>query len=417
MPSTHPYSFPYCKILTSSRHCELQYIVLHIVPHHQIRTSRHNKLLRNIFLLSTPSRSLSPFFRPRTNLTNMSVSVAGKQAGPIGFGLMGTRSTPSPQTVATTKLIFSAGLTRPPPLPYNEASKVMKEALDRGANFWNGAQFYGPPTANSLQLLNHYFTTYPEDRDKVVLSIKGAFSLAGPDNSTTGIRKSVDNCLEILDGKVFLDIFLPGRIDPQVPIEETVRALAEYVKVGKIGGYGLSECSAETIRRAHVVHPISAVEIELSLFSTDTLRNGVAQTCSELKIPLVAYSPLSRGFLTGQINKLDDIPENDARRRFPRFQPDVFDLNLKLAKEVEQLATKTGYTMPQVAIAWITAQTKKMNNPVIPIPGCTTVARVEENLTQVSLNKQDFDELSQMVEKMTVHGDRYPEPFKKYMDL
>lgn len=348
----------------------------------------------------------------------MSVSIVGKQAGPIGFGLMGTRLTPSLQTATAKELIVVPGLARPPALPYDEASKIMKAALDRGANFWNGAEFYGPPTANSLQLLNHYFTNYPEDSKRVILSVKGAFSPAGgPDNSPAGIRKSVDNCLEVLDGKVFLDIFLPGRIDPQVPIEETVPALAEYVKAGKIGGYGLSECSAESIRRAHAVYPVSAVEIELSLFSTEVLSNGVAQACSELKIPMIAYSPLSRGFLTGQINKLDDIPENDSRRRFPRFQPDAFDLNIKLVKEVEQVAKRTGHTMPQVAIAWIIEQAKRTKNPVIPIPGCTTVARVEENLTQVSLDEEDFNELSKLVEKMTVHGDRYPEPFKKYMNL
>ena len=295
----------------------------------------------------------------------------------------------------------------------------MKAALDRGANFWNGAEFYGTPTANSLHLLNHYFTTYPEDSKKVIISIKGAFSFAagGPDNSRAGIQKSVDNCLEVLDGKVFLDIFLPGRIDVRVSIEETVRTLAEYVEVGKIGGYGLSECSAQTIRRAHAVHPVSAVEIELSLFSTEVLSNGVAQACSELQIPMIAYSPLSRGFLTGQINTLDDIPENDSRHRFPRFQPDVFDLNIKLVKEIEKVAKKTGYTMPQVAIAWITARAKKTNNLVIPIPGCTTVERAEENFAQVSLDEQDVEELSRLVEKMTVHGERYPEQFQKYMNL
>lgn len=293
----------------------------------------------------------------------------------------------------------------------------MKAALDRGANFWNGAEYYGPPTSNTLHLLNHYFTAYPEDSKKVILSIKGAFSYTGPDNSPEGIRKSVDNCLEILDGKAFLDIFLPGRIDPQVPVEETVRALVEYVKAGKIGGYGLSECSAETIRRAHAVHPLSAVEIELSLFSTDVLDNGVAQTCSELKIPIIAYSPLSRGFLTGQIKTLDDLTENDSRRMFPRFQPDVFDLNVKLVNEIEQLAKRTGYTMPQVAIAWVTAQTKKTENPVIPIPGCTTVARVEENLTRASLDERDLEELSELVDKMTIHGDRYPAHFQKWTNL
>ncbi|KAL6904500.1 NADP-dependent oxidoreductase domain-containing protein [Trichoderma evansii] len=327
----------------------------------------------------------------------MSFSIAGKQAGPIGFGML--------------------GLNRPPVLPYHEVSRVMKSALDNGANFWSAAQYYGTPTANSLHLLNHYFTTYPEDSKKVILSIKGAFSRAGPDNSPDSIRNSVDNCLEVLDGKAFLDIFSPARIDPQVPIEESVRVLVEYIKAGKIGGYGLSECSAATIRRAHSVHPVSAVEIELSLFATDILSNGVAQTCSELKIPLIAYSPLSRGFLTGQIKKLDDIPESDSRRLFPRFQPEVFDMNIKLVEEIEQLANKTGYTMPQVAIAWVTSQAIKWNIPVIPIPGCTTVARVVENYAQVSLKKQELEELSQMVAKMTVIGNRYPDMYQKYVDL
>jgi pyridoxine 4-dehydrogenase len=293
----------------------------------------------------------------------------------------------------------------------------MKAALKGGANFWSGAQYYGTPTSNSLHLLKYYFTAYPEDSDKVILSIKGAFNMAGPDSSPANLRSSVDNCLEVLDGQVFLDIFSPARVDPKIPIEETVRVLAEYIKAGRIGGYGLSECSAATIRRAHSVHPISAVEIELSLFSTDTLNNGVAQTCSELKIPLIAYSPLSRGFLTGQINKLDDIPEEDSRRLFPRFQPDVFDLNIKLVKEIGQVARKTGFTMPQVAIAWVAALSKITNNSVIPIPGCRTAARVEENLTQVSLEEHDLDELSQMVVKMTVHGNRYPERFQQQLDL
>lgn len=345
----------------------------------------------------------------------MSLTVAGKQAGPIGFGLLGKDLI---QGVATKKVIILLGLTKPPPLPYDEATKVMKAALERGANLWNGAEFYGPRTANSLQLLNHYFTTYPEDSKKVILSVKGAFShMAGPDNSLAGIRKSVDNCLEVLDGKAFLDVFLPGRIDPQVPIEETVGALAEYIKAGKIGGYGLSECSAESIRRAHAVHPVSAVEIELSLFATHTLNNGVAQTCSELKIPIIAYSPLSRGFLTGQINKLDDLSENDSRRLFPRFAPEAFDHNMKLVKEIEKLTKKTGHTMPQVAIAWVTSQAKKWNIPVIPIPGCTKVARVKENITEVALNEQDLDELSQLAGKIPVHGNRYPEGSQKYTNL
>lgn len=294
----------------------------------------------------------------------------------------------------------------------------MKAAFESGATLWNGAEFYGSPTANSIHLLNNYFTTYPEDSGKAVITIKGCFKHAtGPDNSPQAVRTSIDNCLRILDEKVFLDVFLPGRIDPTVPIEETVAVIAEYIKAGKIGGYGLSECSAQSIRKAHAVHPISMIEVELSLFSTNILTNGVAEACSELRIPIIAYSPLSRGFLTGQINSLDDLPKDDLRHLFPRFQPDVFDLNLKLVKAVEQVAKKAGYTMPQVALAWITSQTAKLNTPVIPIPGCTTIARVKENLTPASLSEADLERLSEILGEITVHGGRYPERFSAHLDL
>jgi len=329
----------------------------------------------------------------------MSIAIAGKRVGAIGFGLM--------------------GLTwRATPTPYDEAVKVMKAALDRGANFWNAAQFYGPPNANSLQLLNYYFSKYPEDSKKIVLSMKGAFGATGPDCSPEGIKRSIDNCLEVLDGKAFIDIFEPARIDPNVSVEDTMTTLAKYVKEGKIGGIGLSECNADTIRRAHAVHPLASVEVELSLFSTDPLSNGISKACAELNIPLVAYSPLSRGFLSGHIHKLDDIPANDSRRNFPRFQPDVFDLNLELVKEIDKVAEAKGCTMPQVAIAWVVAQSKQPGNPVtIPIPGCTTVSRVEENLTPVTLTQQDLDEISQLLGKITVHGDRYGGVYKRFMNL
>jgi pyridoxine 4-dehydrogenase len=162
--------------------------------------------------------------------------------------------------------------SRANPLPYDEAVEVMKAALDNGSNLWNGGEFYGPPNANSLHLLNHYFTKYPEDRNKIAICIKGAFTIhptMGPDNSPEGIRKSIDNCLQILDDKVFIDIWEPARTDPKVDIETTIEVIAEYVKAGKIGGIGLSECNANTIRRAHAVHPITSVEVELSIFTTD----------------------------------------------------------------------------------------------------------------------------------------------------
>lgn len=147
--------------------------------------------------------------------------------------------------------------------------------------------FYGPPHANSLQLLKYYFSEYPEDADSVVLSIKGAFNLPthSPDCSPENIRASVEEALRVLDGVKKIDIFECARVDPKVPIETSVQALAELVAEGKIGGIGLTEVSAATIRRAHAVHPIAAVEIELSLFTTDPLTNGVAATCHERMFP------------------------------------------------------------------------------------------------------------------------------------
>lgn len=285
----------------------------------------------------------------------------------------------------------------------------MKKALDLGANFWNAGEFYGPPDANSLQLLEYYFLKYPEDSDKVVLSVKGCFSIpTGPDNSPEGVRKSVDNCLEKLQGRVPISIFEPARIDPQVPIEETIKVLAEYVKEGKIGGIGLSECSAATIRRAHAVHPISAVEIEMSLFTPDALENGVAATCAELDIPIVAYSPLGWGFLTGQFKSLSDLDEKDFRRAQPRFQPGAFEANLRIAEEVQKISASKGVTPAQTAIAWVKAQGHASNGlQVVPIPGCTTVARVEENLQDVTLSERELEDLNSLLERTTVQGGRY----------
>ncbi|EHK99249.1 NAD(P)-linked oxidoreductase [Glarea lozoyensis ATCC 20868] len=327
----------------------------------------------------------------------MSLSVAGKKAGPIGFGLL--------------------GLSRPPAIPYDQAIKVMKAALNHGANLWNGAEFYGTPTENSLHLLNHYFTTYPEDAAKVIITLKGAFTMSmsppGPQTNTAGIRQSIDNCLAILDDKVFLDVFLPARIDPDVPIEETVTAIVEYIKAGKIGGYGLSECSAQSIRRAHAIHPLSMIEIELSLFATEIFSNDVADVCAELHIPIIAYSPLARGFLAGGIKKAEDLPQDDIRRRFPRFQDGALEANIKLAEKVREVAERTGFTMAQVAIAWVRRQGGRLGT-VIPIPGCTTLGRLEDNMRVVEVGEEELKVLDGLSERMRVVGERYPEAFLKY---
>ena len=294
----------------------------------------------------------------------------------------------------------------------------MKTALDSGANFWNGAEFYGPPNANSLQLLNHYFMKHPEDKDKIVLSIKGGMGAAGPDCSRQGIKNSIENCLKILDGKKSIDIFKCARVDPKVDIEESIAAIVDYVKAGKIGGVGLSEVNAKTIRRAHAVHPIAAVEVEFSLFSTDLKDNGVGATCAELGIPIIAYSPLSRGFLTGQVRSRDDIPDGDFRKALPRFQPGVFDENLKLVDEIEKISKRKGVTPPQTAIAWVRAQSERNGLPIIiPIPGATKLARVVENLAQIKLNDSELAEIEEVLNKIPISGERYGGPLAKLMNL
>lgn len=219
------------------------------------------------------------------------------------------------------------GLSIPPALDLDAASAVMKAALDHGANFWNGGVFYGTPDHNSLHLLRHYFTKYPEDAERVVLSIKGAYIYTRhePDCSPEAVRRHVDEALAVLGGTKSIDIFQCARVDPKVPIEDTVAALAELVEEGKIGGIGLSEVSAATIRRAVKVHPIGAVEIELSLFTTNVLHDGVVDTCKEREFsPNLPFPPsfpvLRRGRETdtGRTAPIQSASPSSPTARSPR---------------------------------------------------------------------------------------------------
>lgn len=203
------------------------------------------------------------------------------------------------------------GLTwRQTPPSQEQSFEAMRTALSLGANNWNGGELYGSPERNSLHLLNEYFTKYPEDADKIVLSIKGGLAAGEmrPDGSKKNIQRSIDECLRVLDGKKSLDLFECARVDLGTPYEDTIGYIAEYVKAGKLGGISLSEVGADTIRKAHGVHPVSAVEVEFSLWATDILENGVAETCAELGIPIIAYSPLGRGFLVSITTFLYDKP-------------------------------------------------------------------------------------------------------------
>ncbi|PGH15555.1 hypothetical protein AJ79_02337 [Helicocarpus griseus UAMH5409] len=316
-----------------------------------------------------------------------------KEVGPTGYGLMG----------------FT---WRPQPVPEPQYIEAMNTALSLGANFWNGGELYGPPEHNSLHILRNYFAKHPEAADKVVLSIKGGLKPGQlvPDGSEENLRRSVEECLKVLDGTKELDIFECARLDPKYSVEETIGHLAAMVKEGKFKGISLSEVDAETIRRAHKVHPIVAVEVELSLWSPDILENGVAATCAELGIPVVAYSPLGRGALTGKITKPSDIPQGDIRHHLPRFQEDAFAANQKFIDGIVSLAQRKGMTAAQVALNWIRTLSNDSNMPtIIPIPGATTNERVTENLRTLPLfSAEEMKELDEMIKASKIVGGRYP---------
>lgn len=217
---------------------------------------------------------------------------------------------------------------RPQKVTDEKAFPVMKAAVENGAVIWSSSSVYGqdpePPTAG-LFLLRRYFQQHPEDADKVTLFIRGCFDAKtfSPTCTRDGVRASWEEADQILGGVKTIDVFGPARMDQKVPVEETIRALKELKDEGKIGAVGLSEVRAETIRRASAVCPIRFSEVEFSLWSTEMLENGVAVAAKECNVVLLTYAPLGYGFLTGSIRKLEDIPENDLRRRIGRFQPEV----------------------------------------------------------------------------------------------
>ncbi|KAK2059274.1 aldo/keto reductase [Colletotrichum caudatum] len=317
----------------------------------------------------------------------------GQEVGQIGYGLM--------------------GLTwRPQPCSEEQAFEAMHAALKNGCNFWNGGEFYGTPEYNSSVLLERYFTKYPEDADKVVLSMKGGLRAdLRPDGSPEGIRRSLDNIIGQLKGRKKVDIFECARRDKNTPLEVTFGVIQkEYIDTGKVGGICLSEVSAATIHEAVKHAKILGVEVELSLFSTDILSNGVATACAQYGIPIIAYSPVGRGMLTGQLKTLDDIPQGDMRRHMPRFQPDTFGINIKLVEQVEELARKKGVTPAQLAIGWTMALSRRPGMPeIIPIPGATTTERVNENAKFVDLTDEEMDEIDATLAKFEVVGGRYPD--------
>ncbi|KAI9171340.1 pyridoxine 4-dehydrogenase [Paramyrothecium foliicola] len=318
--------------------------------------------------------------------------VLGREVGPIGLGLM--------------------GLTwRPQPPPLEDAIATMKAALEEGVNFWNAGEFYGTPEYNSMTIIKAYFEKYPEDAEKVVLIVKGGTNLKlhKTDGSPENIRRSIDNIIQQLGGTKKLDVFGIARRDAQTPLGLTLNTIKqEYIDTGKIGGVSLSECRAETIHEASKFVTISAVEVELSMFSPDILKNGVAAACAEYGIPIAAYSPMSRGLLTGAFRSTADY-KNTIIESWPRFQQEAMDHNLKLVDQVSALAEKKGCTPGQFAIAWVRGMSNRPGLPtIIPIPGSSAPSRAKENSKVVELSEEDIKTINEIIDGFKPSGGRYP---------
>ncbi|EHK19449.1 uncharacterized protein TRIVIDRAFT_171840 [Trichoderma virens Gv29-8] len=321
------------------------------------------------------------------------VQYLGKEIGPIGFGLM--------------------GLTwRKDPPALEDAIAVMKAAVDNGLTMWNGGEFYGTPEYNSMTIIKAYFTKYPEDAEKVVLVMKGGIDmkLFKPDGSPEGIRRSLDNILEQLGGTKKVDAFNCARRDPAYPLSVTFGVIQkEYIDTGKIGAIALSECGVDTINEAAAVAKIAGAEVEISMFSPDVLNNGIAAACKKHDIPIIAYSPIGKGLLSGEYKSLEDVKKLGSVSSFPRFQQEQLEHNLKLVQQVEQFASQKSCTPAQVAINWVRSLTNDPELPlVVPIPGSSTVARVEENAKVVELTKEELDTLTNLVTGFETAGSRYP---------
>ncbi|MFL5395624.1 MAG: aldo/keto reductase [Myxococcales bacterium] len=286
-----------------------------------------------------------------------------------------------------------------------ESVATIHRAIELGITFLDTADMYGP--FENEKLIGRAIAG---KHDKVFLATKfgnvrsedGKF--LGVNGKPDYVKKCCEESLRRL-GVETIDLYYQHRVDKTVPIEETVGAMAELVKAGKVRYLGLSEASAQTMRRAHKVHPISALQTEYSLWSRD-VEDQILPTVRELGIGFVAYSPLGRGFLTGRFQKFDDLPQDDYRRNHPRFQGANFDQNLRLVERVKQIAKEKGATPSQLALAWVLAQGKD----VVPIPGTKKRRYLEENArgADIKLTPEELRRIADAAPKGSTAGDRYP---------
>jgi aryl-alcohol dehydrogenase-like predicted oxidoreductase len=297
----------------------------------------------------------------------------------------------------------------------NESLATLNRALELGIDFFDTSDAYGP--YKNEELLGKAFRTR---RDEVIIATKFAIrrdpnnpAVRTIDGRPEYVREACDGSLKRL-GIECIDLYYQHRVDTNVPIEDTVGAMADLVHAGKVRYLGLSEAAPQTIRRAHAVHPISALQTEYSLWSRDP-EDEILATVRELGIGFVAYSPLGRGFLTGQIKSIDDLAEDDYRRYSPRFQGENFSKNLDLVVRVTEIARARGVTPGQLALAWVLAQ----GEDIVPIPGTKRRSYLDENaaVSSIELTTDELARLSEVAPKGAAAGMRYPEAMMRYVDM
>lgn len=292
------------------------------------------------------------------------------------------------------------------PADEQEAIATIHRSLELGGNFLDTADLYGP--LKNEQLIAKAISG---KRDQFILATKFGWEIDDHNKVTWAIngkksyvKKSLERSLRNLNTD-YIDLYYLHRLDKNTPIEETVEAMAGLVKEGKVGYIGLSEVSSETVKRAHAVHPVTAVQSEYSLFERTVEDRGVIATLKELGIGFVAYSPLGRGFLSGQIKSIDDLPDNDFRRAIPRFQGEMFQKNIELVKAIEAMAKIKNVTSSQLALSWI------MSKGIVPIPGTKRRKYLEQNIaaTTIELSGTDLSQLESIVPLGTDTGAPYDE--------
>ncbi|ENN85134.1 oxidoreductase, aldo/keto reductase family [Rhizobium freirei PRF 81] len=317
---------------------------------------------------------------------------SGLEVSALGFGCMG--------------LNFSYGHA----LSKDEGVKLVRDAVERGVTFFDTAEVYGPYTNEEI-----VGEALRPVREQVVIATKFGFNIEngkmnGFDSRPEHIREVADASLKRLGIEV-IDLFYQHRVDPEVPIEDVAGAVKDLIAAGKVRHFGLSEPGAQTVRRAHAVQPVTALQNEYSLWTRGPESNGILQACEELGIGLVAYSPLGKGFLTGAIGKDTKISENDFRKILPRFTPEAMEKNQALVDLLKQIADRKKATPAQIALAWLLAQKPW----IVPIPGTTKLHRLEENLASadVELSTSDLAEIQRAAAEIAIEGERYPEQLMK----